>query len=91
MAALGPSGLTVSAPSGSSLVWVRLRDPQGGGTSRVPADRVAYYVAKGFRPVEAPAEGGGPRPLCPSCGFTAKDARGLAVHRARAHGEEREA
>ena len=41
--------------------WVELKDPAGKGTSRVPADRVDYYLDKGFTRIGGKAGKGGAR------------------------------
>ena len=93
MAAVRPEGITVSPHAVEPDAWVSLRDPSGPGSSRVPAGRVAYYLAKGFREIGGSAPGDPQQatdvPSCPRCGFVAKDARGLAVHQARRHRQER--
>ena len=93
MAALTPDGITVSPRPVTTPAWVHLRDPSGQGTSRVPADRIAYYLAKGFRRIDRGSEPGGEPATaasgaaCRLCGFVAKGARGLAVHRSRVHAD----
>ena len=94
MAAVGPEGITVSPHAVEPDAWVVLRDPSGPGSSRVPAGRVAYYLAKGFReigdPAQADSHDAADSLTCPRCGFVAKDARGLAVHQVRRHRQERD-
>jgi hypothetical protein len=41
--------------------WVELKDPAGKGTSRVPADRVDYYLDKGFKRSSGKSGKGGAR------------------------------
>ncbi len=41
--------------------WVRVIDPGGAGSSRVPAGRLAYYLAKGFRRLHDPERASAPK------------------------------
>ncbi len=97
MVALTTDGITVSPQPVTTPAWVHLRDPSGEGTSRVLADRIAYYLAKGFRRIGRKPEPAGKPTItasgatCHVCGFVAKDARGLAVHQSRMHADGRDA
>lgn len=41
--------------------WIELTDPDGKGTSRVPADRVSHYLDKGFKRIRRAAKKVGKR------------------------------